>query len=520
MYPEEAVMNEKMCAALSRATALLLAFTVTLTSCPVVSTGGEGGTDPVQPVNPVNPPIVKEPPAIPPVFAFFYLDGKELSITDTGRTGFMAANVAGAESLLIVSEDLEPDAPIVYFYGIEGISSAKIQFTRGEDFPGSFVVSEESGTETTATFTGYNKDTASFSVTISDNANTNTETYNDLVLNSGVFTAYTFDEALSDSQNLRIKNIITSLALWTSLAYQTQSDGLAVERNEAGAYLVLAGGAKQVFTAAATVFAVIAVVAVAVVVIACPVVALAAAPFVPGGIAVTGAVAASVGAVFEGIAVASGIAAEGFATAAAAMEDSPSDSPETPGSTAPPYSTGDPGPEGGVLFAVAYEDGYKWFEAAPDDLGPAKMLSGAVATDCEAYSAYTGGKTDWFLPDFTHLNYVYSLYVAGKLDCQPEFYWSSTPHQESGSSTQYYSVIDFNGGISQHISANGSFLARPIRRVSTEELESFYLESSYPDNIIQYDPQLWIPPKDFIPPKLLRCQSPFNRPAASAKLDP
>ena len=74
MYPKEDFMNNKIDAVLSRATALLLAFTVTLTSCPVVSTGGEG-TAPVNPVTPLKPLTPVKPPASP-VFAFFYLDGK------------------------------------------------------------------------------------------------------------------------------------------------------------------------------------------------------------------------------------------------------------------------------------------------------------------------------------------------------------------------------------------------------------------------------------------------------------
>jgi hypothetical protein len=468
MYLEEVLMNNKIDAVLSKATALLLAFTVTLTSCPVVSTGGDSdsASSPPRPppVTPVAPPVEQDPT----LFAFFYLDGKEPSVIDTGRTGFMTVNVKGAEELLIVSDDKESADPIVYFYGIEGISSVELRFARGEDFPERFVIHPEDGPDTTAEFSAYDENTATFSVTISDDVNT--VTYDDLVLNSGVFSAYTYDDSLTPSQNLRIKNIVTSLALWTSLAYQTQSAGLAVERNEAGAYMVLAGGSKQVFTTIAIVFAVVVVVAVAVAVIAAPVMALAS--VVPNyAISVAGAVAASVAETAVGVALVSGIAAAGFITAAGLIEDPPPVSTRPP---ALPYSPGDPGPEGGVLFAVEYEDGYRWFEAAPDDLGPAKMLNGEAEAACTAYSTSTDGKKDWFLPDFTQLNYIYSLYNAGKLDCRPEVYWSSTPYQVPDISTQYYSTINFYEGTKENNTAYSYFFVRPVRLVSTAELASLY----------------------------------------------
>jgi hypothetical protein len=450
LYTKEVLMNNKIDAVLSMATALLLAFTVTLTSCPVVSAVGE--PSPAQPWNPVIPlwPITFGPPYDPPMFAFFYLDGKEPSVNDTGRTGFMAVNVPMAKRLLIVSEDVEtadtdvePADPIVYFYGIEGISSAAFEFARGEekDFPERFVIHPEDGTVTTAEFSAYDEETSTFSVTISEGENATT-TDEGLVLNSGVFSVYENDKTLSESQNLRIKNIVTSLALWTSLAYQTEI-AAAVE-------------------------------VAAVNVIDCLIEAIAfVSPYSPGIAVAGGAFATSMAAVVEGVAVASGNAAKYFAEAAAAMEDSPSDSTEP---AAPPY-TGDPGPEGGVLFKVAYTDGYRWFEAAPNDLGIAEMKDGEAEAVCAAYSTSPDGKKDWFLPDFTQLNYIYSLYKKGKLDCEPAgIYWSSTTHQATDSFTQHYSAMDFFYGETNRwiLPSNIHCYVIPIRAVSTEELEVLY----------------------------------------------
>ena len=171
----------------------------------------------------------------------------------------------------------------------------------------------------------------------------------------------------------------------------------------------------------------------------------------------------------EGVAIVSGIAADYFSDSAAAMEDE--DTPY-PAPITLPYSVGDLGPEGGILFAVSYPDGNKWFEVAQQSIGPFKMLNGAAAAACAEYSSSPDGKTDWFLPDFTQLNYVYGLYNEGKLTCQPELYWSSTPHQEAGSS--YYSAIKFSEGAIFPINEEVYLLARPIRQVSTEELQALY----------------------------------------------
>ncbi|MDR0638111.1 MAG: DUF1566 domain-containing protein [Spirochaetaceae bacterium] len=452
----------------------MLALTVMVTSCPMVDTvetvgGGTGANQPKTPDGAIpegTGPVGK--PADPIIPAFFYLNGRKPTPTDTGRTGFMVANLAAAANLLVMSEDLPEADPVVYFYGIEGISSAEIQFERGEDFPRSFVIREEGGTETTAVFSGYDSKTSTFSAEVSDGSIT--ETYDDLVLNSGVFAAYTDDDTLSESQNLRVKNIVTSLALWASLVYQTGGASVAVERNEVGAYLFFAGGVKQAFTKVAQVFMVAAVVAVAVAVLACTAAVIATVS--PVAFAVVAPVAVAVVKVSLGVSFVSGILSVGFQAIADKIPEK--ETPEDPAPPEPPvqHNTGDPGPEGGILIVVDKGGGsYDLYEAAPDDLGLLKIQGGAAAAACEGYSTSPDGKKDWFLPDYEQLFYIYDVYKMDVLDCQPEFYWSSTVHYNPGESDPYYVAIDFESGKPQYLSsANGSFLVRPVRRVSEEEL--------------------------------------------------
>jgi hypothetical protein len=134
------------------------------------------------------------------------------------------------------------------------------------------VIHQEGLPSTTGVLSLYDEATETFSLELTCDGVF--EKYNGLVLNKSLFDAYPGQGDMTESQYLRVKNILTSFALWTAIAYQTGDTAPAVAgvRNASGAYLMLAG--KSVVKAVATVFAVVAVVAVAGVVIACPPAAL------------------------------------------------------------------------------------------------------------------------------------------------------------------------------------------------------------------------------------------------------
>jgi hypothetical protein len=160
----------------SKIIALILIVTVMVTTCALApSSDAEPGTK-IPPISPGDPPSG----AIP---TYFYMNGNEPSIPDMGRTGFMVAGVKAAEHLLVVSDDTKvtaADHPVVYFYGIEDITSVEIHFAVNTDFPSKFVIHQQGMPDTVGNFSAYNTDTETFSVVIT--CGDNFEIYTDLVL--------------------------------------------------------------------------------------------------------------------------------------------------------------------------------------------------------------------------------------------------------------------------------------------------------------------------------------------------
>jgi hypothetical protein len=77
----------------------------------------------------------------------------------------------------------------------------------------------------------------------------------------------------------------------------------------------------------------------------------------------------------------------------------------------------------------------------------------------------------WFLPDSGTLQTIYdNLYKEGKIDCEPDVYWSSTLNNSDN--THYIAINFFDGQVD---AANPWFMALvlPVRRVSEEEVIAF-----------------------------------------------
>jgi hypothetical protein len=440
--------------ALSGAVALSLIVIVTSAGCPLPPSPPDGfplqgpvviTPDPIDPIVPFVPtPVLAVP-------VFFYLDGRYTptptptpTMKDTGRMGFMAAymEAEAAKNLVFVSADRETDGhPVVYFYGIEGVSRVEVHFDRESDFPSRFAVFKEDMQPALGGLSAYDTDTGTFSLELRRGADS--EVYPILALNKSLFDAYPAQGDMTGSQYRRAKNILTSLALWTSIAYQTGETALS------------AAGVRDISG----------------VMFACSPADLAES----GAETVIGPVAVSARVGAASVSIATMSAAAALAIAAEFMPDDEYPAPDEPPPVVPPITIapGDPGPAGGVLGAQLEGIG-DWFEVAPQDIGLFPMRGGAAEKACEDYSVTVKGAKigGWYLPGAGELTFIYeSLYKEGKIDyCTPRFYWSSTLN---GGGETYYISINFSNGRTVATDSEHELLVLPVRRVSEEEITAF-----------------------------------------------
>jgi hypothetical protein len=238
-----------------------------------------------------------------------------------------------------------------------------------------------------------------------------------------------------------VKNILTSLALWTAIVYQTvdAAPSVAGVRDASGA--VFATPSAFAETSSATVLA---------------------------------PVATPVQVEAASVSVVSMLGAITLNEIAKKMPDDPPAEPPAPPPPKPiPINQGEPGPAGGFLLGTV-EGTTDWIEAAPQDIGKFLMRDGGAENACKEYSVTTAGGTKiggWELPDLGALLTIYELYKAGMIDnCDGEaMYWSST---QPPNSTYYYSV-NFENGDYLAAYPGTNYLVRPVRLVSEKEIIAF-----------------------------------------------
>jgi len=177
----------------------------------------------------------------------------------------------------------------------------------------------------------------------------------------------------------------------------------------------------------------------------------------------------------------------------------------------PTYKIGDTGPAGGLIFYDKGNSigGWRYLEAAPDDLGPSIFLTGAeldklpknlfdlwertmddsgrgvgkgkynteyimqvahargggfgwAVQRCDIYES--GGFDDWFLPSRDELNFMYgNLYMRGLGNLKPEEYWSSSTWTDTwGSYRAWY--VNLYDGKHDNQNAGKQRRIRPIRQ--------------------------------------------------------
>jgi hypothetical protein len=166
--------------------------------------------------------------------------------------------------------------------------------------------------------------------------------------------------------------------------------------------------------------------------------------------------------------------------------------------TVEPYSIGDIGPGGGLIFMTPSTPGNasgKYLEVAPVSVEVSRTWSTGAnqtvavtgangtaigtgaqntidivaqsgnvsATSAAVYcdSLVSGSASDWFLPSLYELQEVYeNLYLVGTGNFSPTSYWSSSENSGVASEAQFYI---FSSGLSGTVAKSSDFLVRPIR---------------------------------------------------------
>jgi hypothetical protein len=209
--------------------AVLLSFTAA--SCPQYSSPDTA--PPPQKQRPLYPvsviPQSGQQPTIP--VSFYLSDDYEPTETDTGKTAFALSGDKTLEKFLATSEERGNGAVARFLDGESGTSVA-VYFTGGEPFPASFTLDSEEGA-VSGFFSAYHEETETFALTLQCGA----ETYGpfeSFTLNKNVFGLYQDDKNLTAGKNVRIRNYITALSVWTSMTYWLNKQMTEMEDAERG----------------------------------------------------------------------------------------------------------------------------------------------------------------------------------------------------------------------------------------------------------------------------------------------
>jgi hypothetical protein len=207
---------------------LLTAFTVTSCFSPL-SEASQWFYDPFRPapISPLAPPAVPVPeiktvPIGKGYVRTAYLDAQYRPATaDAGKTAMVVEYNELAKDVLVISEipdNIIENGAIVRVVNKQNGSVVSVYYQNGQRFPHKMEMTIDNQ-EITGLFSLYDETAERFSVEFQGNTN-QTERFDGLTLNKNVFSLYTFQSELTESQNIRMENLITSLCIWNSIALQ------------------------------------------------------------------------------------------------------------------------------------------------------------------------------------------------------------------------------------------------------------------------------------------------------------
>ena len=278
----------------SQLIALILMFTFSYTSCSPVTGPGMKTTD----KGPLAPGVGT------PVFVYADFDGN-VSEADAGRTVLFITDNLYAEGALVYSDDMDDYSCVTFTNNNEFFVS--IFFMENSSFPVSMIIKADGETKN-GYFSSYDSEFQQYNITFEQDG------YYELLpvtMNASLIALHTDNPELNSSQNMRIRNIITGMAIWGSLHASFEADSAIEPRS-----------ARSIVNRLRRVFTTIAVAAAVVAVIVAPIVSF-----------INPALGAAVYALAEITALVSGAIAAGLAFISGFITESP---PGTSQST-PPY---------------------------------------------------------------------------------------------------------------------------------------------------------------------------------------
>jgi hypothetical protein len=218
-----------------------------------------------------------------------YLDSNyQPAAADTGITVLAVENNEMAKGVLVLAEVPDNDVKngsVVRVINSNNGSLVSLFYYEGQKFPHKMLITRD-GKTVQAQFSQYSMTNQNFSLSLEYEGEYST--IDDIGMNIDVLTLYTFQDELSESQNVRMQNIVISLAIWDCIALQIPGSDFTVTARSLTSFL------KGLLV---TVFAVVAVVAfVAAVIIAGPAAITMAGPMITIALESTAAtVAAGIG---------------------------------------------------------------------------------------------------------------------------------------------------------------------------------------------------------------------------------
>jgi hypothetical protein len=198
---------------------VLVAFIVVSCSSPVIDDGSPIDSTPTVPIGKGTP-------------CFVYLNADYEQVEeDSGRTMLFIEDNEAAEGVAVIAE--VPDnnldkGSIVRVVNNNNNSVVSFFFHKNQIFPYQMVMQSQEGI-VTGNFSLYDPTAEQYSVLFEKEGKSEKCELKGLNLNKDIFNVYVHDDGLNASQNLRLKNTVTALAVRDSIALQIPEDDFTVK---------------------------------------------------------------------------------------------------------------------------------------------------------------------------------------------------------------------------------------------------------------------------------------------------